>query len=125
MGAGVQPGKLPVTENLHFPITAFYKGESQEKNFPGDWKEARFLSGSPAHVMLGGSWGSLFSQIHVVNRPSAATICFDYFLECGFGITVAMWEVGPRNRPGEESGVARIGCRCRSDRLSRSEIDLN
>src|SRR5271169_3366980 len=47
------------------PVTAFYKGESQEKNFPGDWKEQRFLSGSPAHVMLGGSWGSLFSPIHV------------------------------------------------------------
>jgi len=47
------------------PLTAFYKGESQEKNFPGDWKEQRCLPGSPAHVMLGGSWGSLFSQIHV------------------------------------------------------------
>jgi hypothetical protein len=49
-----------------FPITAFYKGESQEKNFPGDWKEYRFVPGSPAHVMLGGFWGFLFSQIHVV-----------------------------------------------------------
>jgi hypothetical protein len=48
-----------------FLLSAFYKGESQEKNFPGDWKEQRFLPGSPAHVMLGGSWGSLFSQIHV------------------------------------------------------------
>ena len=47
-------------------LTAFYKEESQEKNFPGDWKEHRFVPGSPAHVMLGGSWGSLFSQIHVV-----------------------------------------------------------
>jgi hypothetical protein len=47
------------------PVTAFYKGESQEKNFTGDWKEQRFLLGSPAHVMLGGSWGSLFSQSHV------------------------------------------------------------
>jgi hypothetical protein len=46
-------------------VRAFYKGESQEKNFPGDWKEQRFLTGSPAHVVLGGSWGSLFSQIHV------------------------------------------------------------
>jgi hypothetical protein len=32
-------------------ITAFYKGESQEKKLPGDWKEQRFLPGSPAHVM--------------------------------------------------------------------------
>ena len=47
-------------------VTAFYKGESQEKNFPGDWKEQRCLPGSPAHVMLGGSWGFLFSQSHVV-----------------------------------------------------------
>jgi hypothetical protein len=47
------------------PVTAFYKGESQGKKLPGDWKEHRFLPGSPAHVMLGGSWGSLSSQIHV------------------------------------------------------------
>jgi hypothetical protein len=46
--------------------SAFYKGESQEKKLPGDWKEQRFLPGSPAHVMLGGSWGFLFSQSHVV-----------------------------------------------------------
>ncbi|MGC2017659.1 MAG: hypothetical protein WA657_17630, partial [Candidatus Acidiferrales bacterium] len=44
-----------------FPVRAFYKGESQEKNFPGDWKEQRFLPVSPAQVMLGGSWVSLFS----------------------------------------------------------------
>jgi hypothetical protein len=47
------------------PVSAFYKGESQGKNFPGDWKEQRLLPDSPAHVMLGGSWGSPFSQIHV------------------------------------------------------------
>ena len=47
------------------PVTAFYKRESQEKKLPGDWEEQRFLPGSPAHVMLGGSWGSLFSQSHI------------------------------------------------------------
>ena len=52
-------------DNSSCPVSAFYKGESQEKNFPGDWKEQRFLLGSPAHVMLGDSWGSLFSQMHV------------------------------------------------------------
>jgi hypothetical protein len=57
--------KNRITGKWLFSITAFYKGESQEKNFPGDWKEHRFVSGSPAHVMLGGSWGSLFSQSHV------------------------------------------------------------
>jgi hypothetical protein len=46
-------------------VRAFYKRESQEKNLPGDWKEQRFLPVSPAQVMLGGSWGSLFSPIHV------------------------------------------------------------
>jgi hypothetical protein len=51
---------------LTLPITAFYKGGSQEKKLHGDWKEQRFLPGSPAHVMLGGSWGFLFSQSHVV-----------------------------------------------------------
>jgi hypothetical protein len=56
-------------------ITAFYKGESQEKHFPHDWKEQRCLSDSPAHVMLGGSWGSLFSQMHVsvVTTPSVSS----------------------------------------------------
>jgi hypothetical protein len=56
------------------PVTAFYKGESQEKKLPGDWKEQRFLPCSPAHVMLGGSWGSLFSQGHVavVTTPSVS-----------------------------------------------------
>ena len=34
-------------------VTAFYKGESQEKRLPGDWKEQRFLPGSPAQVILG------------------------------------------------------------------------
>src|SRR5260370_38373196 len=48
------------------PGSAFYKGESQEKKLPGDWKEQRFLPGSPAHVVLEGSWGLLFSQSHVV-----------------------------------------------------------
>ena len=61
-------------QNSTSPVTAFYKGESQEKNFPGDWKEQRFLSGSPAQVMLGGFWGSLFSQSHVavVTTPSVS-----------------------------------------------------
>src|SRR5580765_3156651 len=54
------------------PVTAFYKGESQGKNFPGDWKEQRFLPGSPAHVMLGGSWGALFPQIHVAVVTTAS-----------------------------------------------------
>jgi hypothetical protein len=53
-------------------VTAFYKGESQGKNFPGDWKEQRFLPGSPAHVMLGGSWGALFPQIHVAVVTTAS-----------------------------------------------------
>jgi hypothetical protein len=59
---------------IKFSISAFYKGESQEKNFPGDWKEQRFLAGSPAQVVLGGSWGSLFSQSHVavVTTPSVS-----------------------------------------------------
>jgi len=53
-------------QKVPFPVTAFYKGESQGEKLPGDWKEQRFLPGSPAHVMLGGSWGFLFSQSHVV-----------------------------------------------------------
>jgi hypothetical protein len=51
-----------------------YKGESQEKKLPRDWKEQRFVPGSPAYVMSSGSWGSLFSQIHVavVTTPSVS-----------------------------------------------------
>jgi len=37
--------------DFKFPVTAFYKGESQEKKLPGDWKEQGFLPGAPAHVM--------------------------------------------------------------------------
>jgi hypothetical protein len=71
----VTPGLSPYRRSQStWTVSAFYKGESQEKNFPGDWKEQRFLSGSPAHVMLGGSWGSLFSQIHVavVTTPAVS-----------------------------------------------------
>ena len=47
-------------------ITAFYKGESQEKNFPGDWKERTCSLSSPVHVLLRGSGGFLSWQIHFV-----------------------------------------------------------
>jgi len=57
--------------------SAFYKGESQEKKLRGDWKEQRFLPGSPAHVMLGGSWGFLFSQSHVVYQDLNGRRAFD------------------------------------------------
>jgi hypothetical protein len=67
------------------PITAFYKGESQEKKLPGDWKEQRFLLGSPAHVMLGGSWRFLFSQSHVVvvTTPSVSDATSSAVAEIG------------------------------------------
>jgi hypothetical protein len=60
-----EPSKGVITRSAVQLESNGVKGESQEKNFPGDWKEQRFLPGSPAHVMLGGSWVSLFSQIHV------------------------------------------------------------
>jgi hypothetical protein len=61
-------------------ITAFYKGESQEKNFPGDRREQGFSVYSPAYVMLGGSGGFLFLQIHFsVVTPSAS----DAIKQCG------------------------------------------
>src|SRR6266481_6797075 len=47
-------------------ISAFYKGESQEKNLPGDWKERTCSLCSPAHVLLGGCGGFLSLQIHFV-----------------------------------------------------------
>jgi hypothetical protein len=47
-----------------FPITPFYKGESQHKYLPGDWKKQRCLRCVPAYVVLRGSWGFLLEAIH-------------------------------------------------------------
>src|SRR6516162_10437443 len=47
-------------------VTSFYKGECQEKNFPGDWKERKCSLCVPAHVMLRDSVAFLFFQIHLV-----------------------------------------------------------
>jgi hypothetical protein len=46
-----------------FPVTAFYKGESQEKTLLLRLEGAGTFACSPAHVMLGGS-GFFFLQIH-------------------------------------------------------------
>ena len=35
-----------------FPVSAFYKGESQQKRFSGDWKEPRCSRCFPAPVEL-------------------------------------------------------------------------
>jgi hypothetical protein len=45
---------------------AFYKGESQEKNFSGDWKERRCSPCSPAHVVLRASGALVCLQIHLI-----------------------------------------------------------
>jgi len=42
------------------------KGQSQEKNFPGDWKERKCSLRFPAHVMLRGFGGFCFLSIHSV-----------------------------------------------------------
>jgi hypothetical protein len=57
-----------------FSLTAFYKGENQEKNFPCDWKKRRCSPYYPAHVMLRGLGVFPFPQIHVadVTTPSAS-----------------------------------------------------
>ena len=67
-------GQRSRTKKTTLPVTAFYKGESQEKKFPGDWKERTCSLSSPAHVRLRGSGGFLFLQIHfsVVTTPSAS-----------------------------------------------------
>jgi len=49
------------------PVSAFYKGESQEKYFTGDWRKRRCAQYDPAHVMLGGSGGFLCLQIHLLS----------------------------------------------------------
>jgi hypothetical protein len=49
-----QNGKVPRPKSTS-TVTPFYKGESQEKNISGDWKEQKYLPCFPAHVMLGGS----------------------------------------------------------------------
>jgi len=40
-----------ISGNFTLPVSPFYERESQEKNFPGDWKEQRASPCSPAHVM--------------------------------------------------------------------------
>jgi len=47
-------------------VTAFYKGESQGKNYPGDWKERKCSPCFPAHVVLRVSGDFFFFQIHLV-----------------------------------------------------------
>jgi hypothetical protein len=49
-----KPDKFPGGD-LTFPVTAFYKGESQEKKLPVRLEEAGMFAVSPAHVMLRGS----------------------------------------------------------------------
>ena len=49
----------------------FYKGESQEKDFSGDWKEHKYLRCVPAHVMLGDAGGFDSLPIHSVVVTSA------------------------------------------------------
>jgi hypothetical protein len=62
------------------PVTAFYKGESQEKTLPVRLEEAGMFAFSPANVMLEGS-GFFFSQIHlgIATTPSAS----DANKQCG------------------------------------------
>ena len=55
-----------VTAKINLEVTSFYKGECQEKNFPGDWKERKCSLCVPAHVMLRDSGAFLFFQIHLV-----------------------------------------------------------
>lgn len=47
-------------------VSAFYKGESQGKNFPGDWKERKCSLRFPAHGVLRVSEDFFFFQIHLV-----------------------------------------------------------
>jgi len=46
--------------------SAFYKGESQEKKFPNDWKERKCSRCFPAHFMLRGSGDFRSLEIHSV-----------------------------------------------------------
>src|SRR5271156_4353598 len=82
--AGMRVKRTVSAPVLRRPVTAFYNGESQEKNFPGDWKEQRFLLVSPAQVMLAGSWGSLFSPLHlaVVTTPSGSGAASSAVAKC-------------------------------------------
>jgi len=49
-----------VLEGFHFSVSAFYKGESQEKKQPRRLEGAECSLRSPAQVMLRGSGYSLF-----------------------------------------------------------------
>jgi hypothetical protein len=63
--AGIVMQSCGFRPNSTLPVTAFYKGESQGKRFPGDWKERTCSLSSPAQVTLRGSGVFPFWQIHV------------------------------------------------------------
>jgi hypothetical protein len=45
--------KLTFRNNTSFPVSSLYKGESQERSFPGDWKKRRYaVLSSPCHVAI-------------------------------------------------------------------------
>jgi hypothetical protein len=60
-------GYLVVSLLLSVRAPAIFRaGESQEKNFSGDWKERTCSLCSPAHVLLRGSGDFICLQIHFV-----------------------------------------------------------
>jgi transposase len=55
------------SEPASLEIPRSIKGRVKRKKLSGDWKEQRFLPGSPAHVMLGGSWFFFFRRVMVLS----------------------------------------------------------
>jgi len=47
-------------------ISPFYKGECQEKQFSGGWRERKYSLRFPAHIELRVSEDLFFFQIHLV-----------------------------------------------------------
>jgi len=51
---------------LRLCLVCQIKGESQGKDFPGDWRERKCSQRFPAHVVLRVSGNFFFFQIHLV-----------------------------------------------------------
>ena len=58
-------------QDFTFRLSGSIKGESQEKKFPGDWKERKCSLCFPAHLMLRGFGGFCFLAIHFCFRDDA------------------------------------------------------
>ena len=77
VGAGKSGAGTPCMHRAavgSWTVCPFYKGESQEKYFPGDWKERCVPSHDPARVKKEGSWDLPVSEFHFCDVTTLAVL---------------------------------------------------